>query len=665
MQDVKWYLSRLQSMDGAEIRWRIHSIVRDQLDAARTKLGLLPRLNESIIGTASSFEPGFRCTPVTTDDWDNLSNDDIESWRARLLAKARLLLRNELSYFDISNEFHGDPMQWHRDISSGKVAPANLCIRTDYRDFQRNGDCKLVWEPNRHHQLVVLARAYRVTGDEAFATKVYELLDSWLESNPFGYGMNWKSPLEVGVRLINWVYAIDLLGSDARPEVHTWSKLLNAVYRSVWDTQRKFSQGSSANNHLVGEAAGVYIACSYFDRMPSASKWKAKAKAVLEREILRQSYPDGCTAEHAFGYQFFVVQFFLYCAMAGDATSDRFSERFLERLHEMYRFLADVSADTGMPPNLGDADSGYVLDLGELPNQPAQLSAAAATYFSDHDLAPGTASETAFWLFGNIRSAGEPNHEPLASSAYPESGYFILRSGEIAGTYEGRTSVFIDCAELGYGPIAAHGHADCLSICVNVGNTPLFVDSGTYDYFSHPEWRQYFRSTKAHNTAEIDGVSQSESLGPFMFGRRANPTLVEWSDIPDSVVFEGQHDGYCRLDDPVVHRRRVTLLKENAQISIIDHFDAIAEHEIALHFQVDPAWSIGDVVENSVQLTSGKLKIELQADSGKLGVVNASSTEKLGWISHGYHQKSPSACIRVSTSADGPTEIHTTIRPIA
>ena len=261
------------------------------------------------------------------------------------------------------------------------------------------------------------------------------------------------------------------------------------MYLSVWDTQRKFSQGSSANNHLIGEAAGVYIACSYFDGLPNATRWKDKAKAVLAEEILRQSYPDGCTAEHAFGYQFFVVQFFLFSALAGDATGDTFSRQFLDRLHLMYRFLSDICADTGTLPNLGDADSGYVLDLGELPSQPGELISVAARYFSDNALDRGPASETAFWIFGATPSHSEVLERPLASSAYPDSGYCIMRTGDNEKTRT-RVSVFVDCAELGYGPIAAHGHADCLSICMAVDELPVFVDSGTYDYFTHPEWRE-------------------------------------------------------------------------------------------------------------------------------------------------------------------------------
>jgi len=47
-----------------------------------------------------------------------------------------------------------------------------FCGSLDYRDVNEAGDCKFVWEPNRHHQLVVLGRAYRLSGETRFAQAV-------------------------------------------------------------------------------------------------------------------------------------------------------------------------------------------------------------------------------------------------------------------------------------------------------------------------------------------------------------------------------------------------------------------------------------------------------------------------------------------------------------
>src|SRR5690606_19793650 len=113
---------------------------------------------------------------VVRADWQGLDQALAEKWMPRLLEKADAVVANRLSYFDLEGQHHGDPFDWHRDFSAGKSSPVLHVTRTNYRDFSRFGDCKLVWEPNRHHQLVVLARAWRVTGELRYAEKVRDLI---------------------------------------------------------------------------------------------------------------------------------------------------------------------------------------------------------------------------------------------------------------------------------------------------------------------------------------------------------------------------------------------------------------------------------------------------------------------------------------------------------
>lgn len=142
----------------------------------------------------------------------------------------------------------------------GRLWPSCL----DYRDLRVTGDAKVVWEPIRHHHLVVLARAYRATGDVRYASAVVEQLESWLEQCPFGQGMNWRSPLELAIRLINWVWAVDLIREAGLVKGMLQACLRQAAYLHLWEITRKYSRGSSANNHRIGEAAGVFTASSSF-----------------------------------------------------------------------------------------------------------------------------------------------------------------------------------------------------------------------------------------------------------------------------------------------------------------------------------------------------------------------------------------------------------------
>ena len=640
-------------MDIPEITWRMRSLLRDQADAIRIPLGLVPKLASHNIPATSEFRPGFRCSTMTNEDWKKLRSDNKDVWLRRLKDKADLILENKLSYFDLEEVDHGNPFNWHRDFSAGIDAPIKLSVRTNYRDFKTNGDCKLVWEPNRHHQLVVLSRAYVATNDRKYAIKVAELLRSWIDANPFGYGMNWKSPLELGVRLINWVWAIDLIRYANVMDDALWQDICQCVYLAIWDCERKFSKGSSANNHLIGEAAGIFIACCYFNTFPHAKKWRESSSKVLEQEIIAQTYPDGCTEEHAFGYQFFVMQFFLLSLRAGNATGNRFSTEYRDRLKKMYRFMDEISADTGTPPNMGDSDNGYVLDLGDLPRNTCELLTVGGHEFGITSLLSGIRSETVFWLFGDVPRENEIEDKRRKSKLFSDSGYALLRTD--------RLSVFFDCAEIGYGRIAAHGHADCLSFCLSVDGRPVIVDPGTYDYFTSPGWRDHFRQTKAHNTVEIDAVSQSENLGPFMWGQRARPSKIDFHDNEYESFACASHSGYEKLRDPVTHHRSIALNKKSHTCTILDRFECRGKHEILIFFHLDTTFRIEKSTSSTIIIKSPDHELILSGDASTAQICVANNLEFTSWISNGYHDRKPSTSIVLRLTTNGNTSHRTTI----
>jgi hypothetical protein len=636
-------------MDGSEILWRIGRAVGDQTDVLRCLLDVFPRPQDDKKVRFASFVPKFRVTAKGPPDLP-------KEWREALIVRADKIVANKLSYFDLEDQFHGDPVDWHKDWSSGVCAPIRPCTFVDYRKQKVFGDCKLVWEPNRHHQLVVLARAFAVTGSRTYGNKICELLEGWLDANPYGRGMNWKSPLEIGIRLINWVWAIDLIKDNYAIEDSLWARIQDAVYYSLWDIERKFSQGSSANNHLIGEAAGAFIAASYFHHLTDFGGLVAKSRQILEREIINQSYADGCTREHAFGYQAFVLQFFSLSSIVARKCGIPFTQQYNNRLSCMYEFLAEISQDTGAIPPFGDADDGYVLDLGDKPDNIGNLLSVGAQLFDMASLQFATPSETCAWLFGESQRSGSRRETTDVSRRFVESGYVILRSRP-AGVAQPRVSILFDCADLGFGGIAAHGHADCLSFALAVNGVPIFVDPGTYDYFTHPDWRDYFRSTAAHNTVEIDGRSQSTSTGPFMWSARANPSLDSWRDDDEIVTAQGSHDGYSREDEAIIHTRELALNKTNGSINLRDRIECAGQHVAVRRFHLAPAFAAEIIDSSHIQLSDGKIDLILEHSAAHFEIVNASQDSKEGWVSTGYHRKTPSSCIRLRDSVSGPAEL--------
>lgn len=656
MQSLEWYINRLRSMGPREILWRVRGVAAAQIDLVRIPAGLVPKLRVDGVLSQEAFEPGFACSPAIDRPGEVRAGTRPPEWDTKLLHAADRVLEDKLSYFDLEDQFLGDPVDWQRDWSSGKATDMKLSHLTDYRVFDSAGDCKLVWEPNRHHQLVILARAYRVTGQKRYARKVVDILMDWLEQNPFGYGMNWKSGLELGVRLINWVWAIDMIRDADVFDDHEWEAVVQAAYLAMWDTQRRYSQGSSANNHLVGEVAGVLVASCYFKDFPHAGKWRDAATDIMERELYAQSFPDGCTREHAFGYQFFVLQFYGLCMLACERSGTPLSAPYAERLQAMYRFMAEICTDTGQQPNFGDADDGYVLDLGNRPTEQAELISVGAALFADESLALSDSSESTWWLTGERQTCRTA--VPLASKAFRDSGYYILRTDGDAAAPAVR--VFFDCAELGFGAIAAHGHADCLSFSLALNGEEILVDPGTYDYYTYPEWRNYFRSTLAHNTIEIDGQSQSELQGAFMWGHRANATLLDWREDDAMVTVSGEHDGYAKLEDPVTHRRTLTLDKMSGELSVFDQLLCSGKHAACVSFHVAPGCTVA-ADGDDVVVSTERGRLRLCPSQGRFEMVAASGDVKTGWISRGYHRKAPGHALFLRVMVNGDSEIRTSI----
>ena len=121
----------------------------------------------------------------------------------------------------------------------------------------------------------------------------------------------------------------------------------------------------------------------------------------------------------------------------------------------------------------------------------------------------------------------------------------------------------------------------------------VIVDSGVDDYYRPDKWREYYRSTKAHNTIEIDGIEQSEIWGNFRVGRRAHPLQVQYSEN-DLIYMKGAHNGYYHLSDKVVHRRTVTFL-DNHILIVFDEITGSKNRSVKSHLHFHPDFNMGEM----------------------------------------------------------------------
>jgi len=583
------------------------------------------------------------------------------------------ILAGELKVFSLNCQFGSTP-DWNRDQKTGTIAPLAFGKTLNYRDESVVGDIKYLWEPNRHLHLVTLAQAYHQSGEQRYLDGLRHQLESWLDQCPYLRGPNWTSSLELAIRLINWSIAWQMIGGVgsavfAGPGGAQFrGRWLRSIYEHLHFIRGHFSRYSSANNHLIGELSGLFVGCVTWPFWPDTAKWQQVAKDGLEHEALLQNAADGVNREQAISYQQFVLDFLLLAGLAGRENHDAFPEPYWRCIESMLEFLASVMDVNGNVPMIGDADDGYAVRLSQdvafCPYRSLLATGAVLFKRGDFKAKAGRLDDKTRWLLGAAADKAYPGI-PANVTVLPtrrefrESGYYILGS-EFETPRELR--VVADAGPLGYLSIAAHGHADALAFTLSVGGREILIDPGTYAYHTQHKWRDYFRGTAAHNTVIVDGENQSEIGGNFLWLRKANVTCELWETGSKSDHFIGSHDGYRRLDDPVVHRREILLEKAGRRIVVTDVLDCAGQHkaECRWHFsEACEVWLEGRVLYArnggfvvSLRLADPVLKFEIH---------NGEEDPPRGWVSRSFDAKIPTVTAVVSFAVLGRTTMITEI----
>jgi hypothetical protein len=651
---VTWLVNRLRCMSVAEVGYRIQqAAVKGVAKRVRTRAAPpLPRARTFAVHDAPPLGAAEREALLA-------DADSICAGHVVLFAERR---------FDV-----GVPPQWNRDPESGVVGPAIYAGDIAITNRELVGDIKHVWELNRHLHLVRLAQAWAVTRDEAWLHALRQQLRSWLDQCPPLTGPNWTSSLELGIRLINWSLVWQLVDADGDQKgnglfAHEEGERLRAdwldsIHAHCTAIARHLSRHSSANNHLIGELAGLYVGASVWPCWKASGAWLEQARRELEHEAQAQFSRDGVNREQAFAYHIFSSEFLFVAGLVGQACGHPFSRGYWTSLQRALRFLRSVRDVGGNVPMVGDADDGIVFRL-DAPgsDRAAQLLALGdavlrrqdANFVSEH---PGVR-----WLLHTLpgkRPETDP-HESETGWAFPDGGYLLFgahfgEANEIKG--------MVDCGPLGYLGIAAHGHADALAVNLSVGGEECLVDPGTFSYWQEPKWRDYFRGTSAHNTVRIDGLDQSVSGGRFMWLRKARASIERMPQSPHEFDFRGSHDGYERLADPVRHMRSVRFDAATSSLVVKDEFSAKKHHQVELFWHFAPGLSVR--LDSSGLHVRGKrfaLQMHAQGADLSLELVRANENPPLGWYSRCYESRQPCDVLKISTvSSAVPVECRFTI----
>ena len=624
-----------------------------------------------------------------------------QPWLARLpqrfdlaayIAAADRVLAGRFDVFALRNIALGFPPEWNRDPKTGALAPLVFGKTLDYRDERIVGDIKYLWEPNRHAELVTLAQAWYLSAEKKYAAGFQVLLQSWIDQCPYPLGVNWTSSLEHGVRLVNWAFAWGLLqNGPSSPTRHASAVLrdarngagrpanlfagergvvlerrwLDAIYQHCHFIAGHLSRYSSANNHLLGELMGLFVASTVWPCWGESRNWREKAHLEFESEALRQTAPDGVNREQATWYHHEVADMMLLVGLFGRANGIEFSAAYWQRLESMLEFIAAVMDINGNVPMIGDSDDARLVRLDPRPGSQVyqSLLASGAVLFKrgDFKAKAGGFDDKSRWLLGDAAAEqfeALPSTHVMPRRQFPEGGYWVL-GDRFGGSDELR--IVADAGPLGYLSIAAHGHADALSFCLSVAGQEMLIDPGTFAYHTQKEWRDYFRGTSAHNTLRVDGLDQSVIGGNFLWLNHARAHCSDWQSDDNRDYWVAEHHGYRRLPDPVTHRRAIEFDKRANRILVTDTLCCVLEHDVELfwHFAEDC-----DVSQTEGTILARKqgvgLKISCPEDLD-LRLISGQDSPPLGWVSRRFDEKCPCVTALASGRAGAGWSGRTTI----
>jgi uncharacterized heparinase superfamily protein len=556
---------------------------------------------------------------------------------------------------------------WVRCPDRKKELPMIMGRRYLFARMYAEANMDYIGTLNRHYHVVHMAKAARLgylPQDEVLRT-----LQDWVHKNPYLEGINWSDCLNHAIRIVNWCIIFALLNLKTID-----AKLAGSLHQQGTFIEKHLSFGSSAANHLLGELWGLFFLSHCFPNLPRAKHWQTLSVRGIENEIRRQFTTDGLHVERSISYHRYILEYLLLVFASAKNFGVNLSAGFVRKVQSALDAMTEFLNPSGEASLFGDCGHEITTDIHYLSFWQDDLF---ASVLKMGDVVLGKSKWGRYvkmghedtrlpWLFDYASGAGihlPQNSSPQRSStAMADSGFFILRDGE---KFTQESSLSIRCGPMGFGPLCAHAHADMLSFVLSVRGRQFIIDPGTYSYhLGGDKWRQFFRSTKAHNTLCVDGRNQADSGGAMIWLSKASGQLVTWGSGSNGVKFEGLHTGYLRLkDSPGVHRRKVNLNRDEALFDIFDHIVSKFPVPVTIHYHFHPNVKLRRVDGNRfLAIRDGDSILLVVSPSCDIKVVNGDNQVPQGWYSPFFAIKVPTQTLilRQTMNPDSPlwTRIH-------
>lgn len=324
-----------------------------------------------------------------------------------------------------------------------------------------------------------LTKAYELCGNTEYLELAWAFVESWNEyeststskENPFTWYDHGSA-----LRAENLIY-FALVAEQANMVDTTKSDLIKEILFDHGVFLADEANYTPNHNHgIFQDRALIYI--SFFLDNEHSEEWLSIAKERLTSQQEFAFNVENVHIENSPGYQIGVMNIFVTISDFLIQFDDEFGNKLCEDMIESAEFLTWTIKPNGAIAHIGDSgDMKKVYDI----NTYEEYGNPHLTY---------------------VKTLGAEGEKPTDYSAiYPKTGYLFTRNNwEQDATW----SMF----KSGYST-STHKHADDLSFMLYAQGHDIFVDSGWYNYVTGDKWRDYFISSRAHNTIIVDEKTYS------------------------------------------------------------------------------------------------------------------------------------------------------------
>jgi len=444
-----------------------------------------------------------------------------------------------------------------------KINNESVCFLNETRSFDYISDWVCLNEPklwryNLHYFDFLL-------DDGASEAVKDKLINEWISVSHNLKEDAWE-PYPISLRLVNWVKYFIVYKNNTVP-----AHWLNSLYQQTQVFSNSIEYHILAN-HYLKNAKALFFAGAYL-KTNDSKKWFDKGKKVLIEEAKEQILDDGGHYEKSPMYHSIMV------------------EDYLDVINLLNSNSLEISADA-----VGFLKQQTIKSLGFLakilmPDGDIPLFNDSAFKIAPH---PDLIFKYADDLLEYKRKDAFQDDGVVSLDA---SGYYIIKSNN--------SQCIIDCGSISPDYQPGHTHCDLLSYELSVGVKRLIVNSGLFDYESSDE-REYCRSTRAHNTIQVDDKEQSEVWGQFRVARRAKVINSDLYMKDNVSVFKGSYSPYWSSKSAIVHSRDIR--KRQDVWLIKDHVSGSGNHVVKSYLHLHPDCNC-QVNDGEYNLFMGKIKL--------------------------------------------------------